>query len=247
MREQWTPRLDLLLDELTRRLPRRCGSPTSATSRTPTSSIAVSRPSRPRWSGAGRGAATRSCWSRPRSTGAAARRPALARLPGWVTASSMPSRPRSGAVRSRDDVESSRRCHRATPAARRRSRPGRRIPSSSRPIAGTGSSSERSSASRPRRSSSRAWCRPSASLRASRTSRRERSRSCAECSTTCATSRTCACTWWATPMIEPLRASLAAIYGDNEGLSRERAGEVAEHPAGGVGAPARSHLLRLRG
>ena len=48
------------------------------------------------------------------------------------------------------------------------------------------------------------------------------------CSTACATCRTCGCTSSVTPTTSRCRPRSPGVYGDNEGLSRERAGEVAE-------------------
>ncbi len=42
---------------------------------------------------------------------------------------------------------------------------------------------------------------------------------------------------------QPLSPALAAVFGDNEGLSRERAGEVAELLKATLGLPRRSHLV----
>ena len=59
----------------------------------------------------------------------------------------------------------------------------------------------------------------------------------------CATKRTCGCTSSVTPILNRCRRRLAERYGDNEGLSRERAGEVAELFQSALELAARGHRV----
>ena len=86
----------------------------------------------------------------------------------------------------------------------------------------------RSRPSRSRPSSCRTSSRRSASSRASPTFRRATSSRCARCSMACAIGATCACISSAMRTISRCPMRSRGVYGDNAGLSRERAGEVAE-------------------